>query len=159
MSTLEITFNEVYEFFGREDVTEQEWLAAEALIAEDEAKNWAEYLERRENFDDAIHSPRNTQLLKAVRNRGIETEWVLVKDGEIVPARLVDGRYGLVWAVKTGWDYDAELVEWVNCSTASTIEKERAHYAKKGYDFQEASFKIRHGQHGFYLERSTGVLN
>lgn len=158
MNISEITANDVYGFFNRDDVTEPEWVAAEALIAEDNAREWADYVERRQNFDDAIHQNRNRQVSDAVRKRGIETDWVLVKNGEIVPARIVEGKFGLVWCVKTGWGHDADVVEWVNVSQASTVEKERAHYAKKGYEYQLAEFKIRYGKYGFYVDHATGQL-
>lgn len=158
MTTTEITENDIYAFFNRDDVTEQEWLAAEAFIAEGRSKAWADYIERRENFDDAIYSDRFRRLSIAVNNRGVETEWVLVKDGEIVPARIVEGQYGLVWCVKTGWEFDADVVEWVNLSVASTIEKKRAHYAKKGYELRLAEFKTRYGKNGFFPILSTATL-
>lgn len=155
-----MNYNQILELLERDDVTEAEWQEAAAYIDEAQTKHWEDYLERRQNFDDAIFTQIHAELGQIVRNRGISTEWVLTREGEIVPAVIVDGRYGQVWAVKKDWGYDAELVEWVNVSTASTIEKEQVHYAKKGYQIALAEFKVRYGHKSnrTYLDRSTATL-
>lgn len=155
-----MNYNQILELLNRDDVTEAEWQEAEAYLNEETTKHWQDYLERRQNYDDAVFSEIHAEIGKTVRNRGISTQWVLTRDEEIVPAIIVEGRYGQVWAVKKDWGYDAELVEWVNVSTASTIEKEQVHYAKKGYQIALAEFKVRYNDksHRTYLDRSTGTI-
>ncbi len=55
-------------------------------------------------------------------------------DGNLVPAKLVSGRYGQSWGLLSdGDDPNSPFTDWVNCSNASTPEKRRAAMAKKGY--------------------------
>ncbi len=151
-------YNKIIDLFHRDDVTDPEWAEAKLWIEDAKAKAWADYLERSESFDDAYYSDAFREIGSAVELKGFKSTWVLVKDGEIVSAEIVSGKYGDVWCVKDGWGYDANLVEWVNVSVAATIEKQNAFYAKKGYQMALASFKMRYGKHGFYLDRSTGKI-
>lgn len=152
-------YNKIIEMLNADELaSDSEWNEAEQYLALEAEKEWQDFLERAQVFDDAYHIAPNRNIAKAVRGKGTSTEYVLVKDGEIVPAEIVSGAYGNVWCVKDAWGKDGNLVEWVNVSVAATFEKQNAFYAKKGYQMALASFRVRFGRYGTYLDRSTGKL-
>ena len=126
---------EFIELINANQMTDELWAEVEALAHDAMNKDWSDYLERKEHFDDAYftQSPFYFNLWKLASNRGFIYEDVLSKDGQVVPSQVVKTKYGQAWVVKDCWNHDAQVVEWVNVSVASTSEKQQAHYAKKGY--------------------------
>ena len=123
------------ELINANQMTDELWAEVEAYAHDAMDKDWSDYLERKEHFDDAYftQSPYFFNLWKLASNKGYVYEEVLTKDGEVVPSQVVKTKYGQAWIVKASWDYNAEIVEWVNVSVASSSAKKQAHYAKKGY--------------------------
>ena len=134
---------EFIELINANEMTDELWAEVKALADDAMSKDWDDYCERKQHFDDAYftQSPFYFDLWKLASNKGVVYEDVLTKDGQVVPSQVVKTKYGQAWVVKTSWDYDAEVVEWVNVSVASTSAKQQAHYAKKGY--QNVIAKVR----------------
>jgi hypothetical protein len=132
-----------YELINANQMTDELWAEVEAYAQKQLDDDWASYIERKEHFDDAYHraSPYDTELKHLAERKGVVYEWVLVKDGQVVPSVVVKTKYGESWIVKKSWDYDSEIVEWVNVSVASTTEKQQAFYAKKGYQMALATVR------------------
>ena len=138
----------ISEMFSREDVTDAEWAQAAANIKEQEAKQWAEFLERSNNFDDAVYSdPYDSRFMKFVTYKGYGFQYALADmEGNVVDAKIVDGKFGKVWLINKS---DGSI-EWVNVSSASTIAKEQAHYNKKGYQLVSCEVRVRTAKSGDY---------
>jgi hypothetical protein len=124
-----------YELINANKMTDELWQDVESYVKEKVAKDWNDYVERKEHFDDAFYRKNSYDdaLQKLAEQKGVIYEYVLTKDGEVVPCQIVKTKFGEAWVVKTSWDKNADVVEWVNVSVASTVEKEQKHYAKKGY--------------------------
>lgn len=54
-------------------------------------------------------------------------------DGNLVPAKLIDGQYGLVWGVFEDATCRGRVTEWVNRSNADKAATRNKNMAKKGY--------------------------
>lgn len=54
-------------------------------------------------------------------------------EGNLVAAKLIDGRYGLVWGLLESDDPDSPITGWFNPSRAADDDRYRANNAKKGY--------------------------
>lgn len=54
-------------------------------------------------------------------------------DGNLVAAKLIDGRYGLVWGLLESDDPDSPFTGWFNPSRALDDDRARRNNAKKGY--------------------------
>lgn len=52
--------------------------------------------------------------------------------GELLPAKLINGRYGLVWGVLETADPSSRVVRWINYSSASSAKRRAAFYRSKG---------------------------
>ena len=132
-----------HELINENKMTDELWQEVEAYCKEQISNEWADYLERKENYDDAHYSINKyyKTLQTLAENKGNVYEYVLTKDGEIVPAVIVKTKYGEAWMVKSSWDKNADVIEWVNVSVASTVEKEQKHYAKKGYQIAWATVR------------------
>jgi hypothetical protein len=132
-----------YDLINNNQMTDELWQEVEASTKADQAKDYADFIERQQHFDDAFYRPNYYYqvLERLAANRGYVSEYVLTKDGEIVPTTIVKTKYGQAWVVKSSWDKDADVVEWVNVSVASTVEKEQKHYAKKGYQIALAEVR------------------
>jgi len=139
-----------YELINANQMTDELWQEVEAYVKEKVAKDWADYCERKQHFDDAFYRKNSYDdaLQQLAQNKGSVYENVLTKGGEIVPAVIVKTKYGEAWMVKSSWDKNADVIEWVNVSVASTVEKEQKHYAKKGYQIALAEVRgyIYNGQ-------------
>lgn len=124
-----------YELINANEMTDELWAEVVAYADEAMRKDWDDYLERRNLFDDAYYRPSSyyTSLKNLAECKGFTYVWVLAKDGQVVPSEVVKTKYGESWIVKDSWAKDAEVVEWVNVSVASSSAKQQAHYAKKGY--------------------------
>jgi hypothetical protein len=124
-----------YELINANQMSDELWAEAEAYAHDAMDKDWKDYCERKEHFDDAFYtqSPYYFNLWKLASNKGSVYEEVLTKDGEVVPSVVMKTKFGEAWMVKSSWDKNADVVEWVNVSVASTVEKQQKHYAKKGY--------------------------
>lgn len=138
----------ISELFNREDVTDAEWEQAAADIKAQEAKQWAEFIERSKYYDDAFYSdPYDSRFANFVANKGYGYQYSLADmDGNVVDAKIVDGKFGQVWLVNKA---DGSI-EWVNVSTASTVAKEQAHYNKKGYQLVMCEVRVRVAKGGNY---------
>lgn len=137
---------DIAELFNRDNVTNAEWSEALQEIKNQESKQWAEFLVRRNDFDDAIYSdPFVSRYRNYVEQKGLAFEWLLVDmNGKIVDAKIVDGKFGKVWAVNK----EDGSTEWVNVSSASTYAKEQAHYNKKGYQIAMCEVRVRTNSQG-----------
>jgi hypothetical protein len=54
-------------------------------------------------------------------------------DGNLVPAKLVDGRYGMVWGLLPGADPSGRFTGWFSPSGAAAAARRQATDARKGY--------------------------
>ena len=136
----------VSELFNRNDVTDAEWQEAQEFIAAERTKQWAKFLEVKENFDDAIFSePYVAQWDAYVRNKGIGFMYSLADmEGNLVNAKCVSGQYGYVWRVEK----EDDSIDWVNVSSASTTAKAQKHYNSKGYQLVQCEVRVRQNQFG-----------
>lgn len=134
-----------YELINANQVTDAGWDEVKAYAEAGLQKDWDDYLERKNHFDDAFYTQSSYywNLKVLAENNGYVFEHVLAKGGEVVPCEIVNTKYGKSWIVKSSWDKDAVVVEWVNVSVASTNAKQQAHYAKKGYSFVVAEVRGR----------------
>ena len=137
----------IAELFNKEGVTDPEWEQALKQIQDEERKEWADFIERREQYDDAIHSqPYVSKYRDYVSNKGYGYDYSLADlDGNIVNSRIVDGKYGEAWVINK----DDGSVEWVNVSTASSVAKRQAHYNKKGYQLVLCEVRVRTTTRGY----------
>lgn len=136
----------VEELFERNDVTDVEWAGALAVIEAEESKQWAEFLERQQNFDDAVYSnPWVSKLRSYVGNKGCGFIYQLADlQGNLVKSKMVDGKFGKVWLVEK----QDGSVEWVNVSSAEKFSRQQAHYNKKGYQLVQCTVRIRLNKQG-----------
>lgn len=124
-----------YELINANKMTDELWQEVEAYVKEKVTKDWEDYLERKQHFDDAFYRKNSYDdaLQKLAQQKGVIYEHVLTKDGVVVPSVVVKTKFGEAFVVKNSWDKNAEVVEWVNVSVANTVQKQQQHYAKKGY--------------------------
>jgi hypothetical protein len=134
-----------YELINADQMTDELWAEVAVYAQKQLDAEWDNYQERKQHFDDAVYrpSPYDTELKHLAERKGVVYEQVLAKDGQVVPSVVVKTKFGESWIVKKSWDYDAEIVEWVNVSVASTTEKQQAFYAKKGYQMVLATVRGR----------------
>lgn len=120
--------------------------AAQKVLDAEHTKEWNEFCERRDNFDDAIYThPWGYDALRRILNlRGETWDWALADLGDnMVKAKIVDGKFGKVWCIEK-----TDGVEWVNVSTANTIAKEQKFYQSKGYQLAVATYTAKIGSGG-----------
>lgn len=146
----------VWELFERDDVTESEWQEALEVIEAEEKQEWANFLKRQENYDDAFYTdPWISRFRPYIRNRGYGFVYRLADlDGNLVKSKVVNGKFGEVWMV----EQKDGSVEWVNVSVAESVAKQQAHYNKKGYQLVYCKVRVRLGQyHKPYLNMDEVV--
>jgi len=142
----------------REDVSEQEWAdyanACEQRVSEI-------YEDKHRILQDDGYAFYHEQMASSkrreadlARNHGIDYEVGLVDlEGNLVEAKIVEGKYGSVWRVQVG-----EGVEWVNVSQAQKLERRQAFYRSKGYQLANVFYHFAEGKHGFYPIKQRGVV-
>jgi hypothetical protein len=148
------------EIFKAQDVTDEEWQAyidVQVKAEEDRQKQqWQNWQDDVGDFYAGGIMAIYRRKAEMAKSRGIDTENGLATlDGEIVDAKIVDGKFGRVWRIK----HDDDSVEWVNISVAEDIKRQQAHYAKKGYQKVWIKYHYLYGQYGFYADKSRGVLD
>jgi hypothetical protein len=143
----------------REDVSLEEW-EAHAVECEQKAREIEQDKHRILQDDgyafyhDKMMSNKFAEAHLA-RNHGVDSVLGLVDlDGNLVDAKMVDGKYGRVWCVQVG----EGQVAWVNVSGANSVEKRQAFYRGKGYQIADVYYHFGNGQYGFYADKSRGVV-
>lgn len=143
----------------RENVTPEEW---ENHAVECEKSMREIEKDRQRILDEDGYAFYHQQMMdnkqaeaRLARNHGVDFECGLVDlEGNLVDAKIVDGKYGKVWCVQVG----GGQVNWVNVSTASTTEKEQKFYRSKGYQIANVYYHFAYGKNGIYADKSRGVL-
>lgn len=143
----------------REEVSPEEW-EAHAVECEQKAREIEEDKHRILQDDGyAFYHDKmmNDKFREAnlARNHGVDYEYGLVDlEGNLVDAKMVDGKFGRVWCVQVG----EGQVAWVNVSQASSVEKEQKFYRGKGYQIARVYYHFADGQYGFYADKKRGVV-
>lgn len=144
----------------REDVSSQEW-EDHAVECEKSAREVEQDRQRILDEDGYAfyHNEMRSQHereARLARNEGIDSELSFVDlEGNLVDAKIVDGKYGSVWRVSKA---DGS-VEWVNVSVANSIEKQQKFYRGKGYQMVNVYYHFARGQYGFYPIKERGVVS
>lgn len=93
--------------------------------------------------------------LSLAHEKGVSSVYGLVDlSGQVVNAKIVDGKYGEVFLVKD----ENENVSWVNVSQAKDISRQQKHYEKFGYQIARVYYRFSSGSSGLYADRSRGVV-
>lgn len=83
---------------------------------------------------NGISAQERRMQAEIVENGGRSTFPALFDlDGELVAAKLVDGKYGIVWGILPDDDPHGRFVEWFNPSRARTGAARRRNDERKGY--------------------------
>lgn len=143
----------------REEVLPADW-EAHAVECEQKAREIEED-KQRILADDGYAFYHNKMAsdkmaeARLARNHGVDYEYGLVDlDGNLVDAKMVDGKFGRVWCVQVG----EGQVAWVNVSQAKAVAKEQAFYRGKGYQIARVYYHFADGQYGFYADKKRGVV-
>jgi hypothetical protein len=147
------------EIWFREDVSEQEW-ESHAVECEQEVRKIEQDKFRIQDEDgfpiyhDQMMKDKKSEA-RLARNHGVDFVFGLVNlQGELVNARMVDGRYGKVWCVEKS---DGS-VEWVNVSVARSVAREQEFYRGKGYQIAKVFYRFGSGRNGFWAMKERGVV-
>lgn len=116
-------------------VTDAEWANVIAVETEREKAHYEREHAMVEQWGmDHLVASYTSCAKQLAEAKGLTTiEQLADLDGNPVPSRVVNGKYGPVWCVTQTSDYNSPVVAWVNVSSAATVEKQQAAYAKKGY--------------------------
>lgn len=148
--------------FTQESVSAQEWADYIAATEAADAKDWADFLERQQNYDDALQ-PSNRERKNGrylAQNEGVDTFYFLGDlDGNILPARMVDGKFGKVWCVTESEEYGSPVVAWVTVSSASTVAKEQKFYASKGYQLVAVEARAYPSYEGSKMVKDLPIIS
>jgi len=147
------------EIWNRENVSPEEW---EAYAVECDAEAVKIEQEKFRIQDEDGFPVYHNKMIAAknaegrlARQHGVDYEYGLVDlDGNFIDAKIVDGKYGSVWCVQVG----EGQVAWVNVSQASSVAKQQAFYAGKGYQMAKVYYHYASGQYSFYANKKRGVV-
>lgn len=143
----------------RENVSQQEW---EDYAVECEKRAREIEQDKHRILQDDGYAFYHDQMMSTkfaeanlARNQGLDWEYGLLDlDGNVLDAKMVDGKYGTVWCVQVA----EGQVEWVNVSQAKDVAKRQAFYRGKGYQLANVYYHFAHGQYGFYADKKRGVV-
>jgi hypothetical protein len=144
----------------REGVSPQEW---EAHAVECEQNAHAVELDKQRILDDDGYAfyhdgmyREHIREARLARNHGVDYENALLDlEGNVVDAKVVDGKYGKVWRVNN----PDGSVSWVNVSVANSYGKQQKFYEGKGYKLANVYYHFARGQYGFYPIKERGVVS
>ena len=147
------------EIWNREGVSPAEW---EAFAVECEQRAKEIELDKFRILDEDGYAFYHDQMARdkraearLARNQGVDWEYGLVDlEGNLVNAKIVNGKYGDVWRVQLAGDE----VAWVNVSVAEDNEKKQKFYRGKGYQIARVYYHFANGQYGFYADKKRGVV-
>jgi hypothetical protein len=145
--------------WNQEVVSDTEWAEAikeiEERIDEIEARRIRNLEEDFADFYGGIQLQSALRELSLAHSKGIDSVYGLVDlDGQVVNAKIVDGKYGEVFLVKD----ENENVSWVNVSQAKDISRQQKHYEKFGYRIALVYYHFAKGDSGFYADKKRGVV-
>jgi hypothetical protein len=143
----------------QEVVSDSEWAEAvkeaEERIDEIEARRISNLQEDFADFYGGIQLQSALRELSLAKNKGVDSVYGLVDlGGQVVNAKIVEGKYGEVWLVKD----ENENVSWVNVSQAKDISRQQKHYEKFGYQIALVYYHFASGNSGFYADKKRGVV-
>jgi hypothetical protein len=143
----------------QEVVSDSEWAEAvkeaEKRIDEIEARRISNLQEDFADFYGGIQLQSALQELSLAKNKGVDSVYGLVDlGGQVVNAKIVEGKYGEVWLVKD----ENENVSWVNVSQAKDTSRQQKHYEKFGYQIARVYYHFASGKSGFYADKKRGVV-
>ena len=144
----------------REDVSSQEW-EAHAVECEENARKVDEDRQRiLDNDGYAFYHngmrQQHEREARLARNHGIDYELSFVDlEGNLVDAKIVEGKYGSVWRVSN----PDGSVSWVNVSVANSYKKQQKFYQSKGFQLVQVSYHFARGNNGFYPIKERGVVS
>lgn len=144
----------------RDDVSPQEW---EAHAVECEKNARAVELDKQRILDDDGYAfyhdgmyREHSREARLARNHGVDYELSLLDlEGNVLDAKIVDGKYGSVWRVLNS---DGS-VSWVNVSVANSYKKQQKFYQGKGVQLAQVYYHFARGQYGFYPIKERGVVS
>lgn len=147
------------QIWNREEVSPAEWENF-AVECEQKAREIEQDKFRIQDDDgfpiyhDKMMSDKFAEA-RLARQQGVDYEFGLVDlEGNLVDAKMVDGKFGRVWCVQVG----EGQVAWVNVSQAKVVAKEQAFYRGKGYQIARVYYHFANGQYGFYADKKRGVV-
>jgi hypothetical protein len=145
--------------WNQEVVSDTEWeeavKEAKTKIDEIEARRIFNLQEDFVDFYGGIQLQSAFQELYLAENKGVDSVYGLVDlGGQVVNAKIVEGKYGEVWLVKD----ENENVSWVNVSQAKDISRQQKHYEKSGYQIARVYYHFASGKSGFYADKKRGVV-
>lgn len=110
-------------------------LAAEALQRQADSYENSDTDGFVSQWASGINANLHATQARILENGGVSTFTALADlDGNLVPAKMVDTKFGLAWGVLSDpTDNDSSFETWVNRSKASTAAKRVAALEKKGY--------------------------
>lgn len=75
------------------------------------------------------------RLQASIQDNGGKAEFLALFDlnGNLVPAKYIETRYGWAWGILADTDPDSRFIGWFNPSRASTAKRALANDRKKGY--------------------------
>lgn len=93
--------------------------------------------------------------LDLARNQGVDWEYGLLDlEGNLVDAKIVDGKFGKVWRILNA----DESVNWVNVSVANSVAKKQKFYESKGYELVKVYWRFGEGKYGWFALKDKGVI-
>jgi len=145
-------------YFDRDDVTDVEWAELLEEIKEENSEYMKGYYERLQDDDYLI--PNNpyaySYYYNYVARKGVGSAYGLTDlDGNVVDAKMVEGKYGTVWLIKK----EDGSVEWVNTSVAENWDRRQAFYKKKGYVWVQLWMKVRNNGFGQYEPNPKEIVD
>lgn len=145
--------------WNQEVVSDSEWADAikeiEKRIDEIEARRIRNLEEDFADFYGGTQLRTALWELSLAHNKGVSFVHGLVNlDGEVVDAKIVDGKYGEVFLVKD----ENENVSWVNVSQAKDVARQQKHYEKFGYRIALVYYHFSSGSSGLYADKKRGVV-
>jgi hypothetical protein len=143
----------------QEVVSDSEWAEVikevEKRIDELEARRIQNLEEDFADFYGGAITGLALRELSLAHAKGIDSVYGLVDlAGQVVNAKIVEGKYGEVWLVKD----ENENVSWVNVSQAKDISRQQKHYEKFGYQIALVYYHFAKGDSGFYADKKRGVV-
>lgn len=119
------------------DVTTADQHRAEAARHEQEAFDSFERCDTDGFLSQWAHQmvAGEERLAASIAERGGRSEFTALFDleGNLVAAKLFEGKFGVCWALLSSDDPRSRFIGFVNRSRAATAEKRAAALAKKGY--------------------------
>lgn len=147
----------------REDVSPKEWeeyaLGIKQAIQRAEAEDARQRAEARSVDDLPLYIGSLIRSyekeLRLAENQGVDWEYGLLDlEGNLVDAKIVDGKYGKVWLIKNADD----SVKWVNVSVAESVSRRQKFYESKGYKLVRVFWHFAEGKYGWFALKDRGVV-